>query len=146
MSKVVKCTESPRRRTAKVVTQSNHDGGLIPSELSEYADKPLYILIALWALQQKSWIGHRQISAAFSITERRASFQLSYILRKKEIIQCQTRKIKVSGTRRLSHQIFIEQVSFSGMAANTTGTEKLSCPYRKQLGDEPGLSITQAIV
>jgi len=99
----------------KVVKQSNHDGGRIPSELSEYADKPLYVLIALWGMRQKTWIGHKQVSTIFAITERRASFQLSYILRKKETIQCQTRKVKIHGEHRLCHQIKIEQVNFNGI-------------------------------
>lgn len=37
-----------RKKTA----QSNHDTFIIPSSLQQYADEPLYILIALWAQQQ----------------------------------------------------------------------------------------------
>lgn len=134
MSKVENVT-SPDKGTAKVVKQSNHDGGRVPVELSEYADQPLYILIALWGLMQKTWIGHKQVSAVFAITERRASFQLSYILRKTEIIQCQTRKVKTQGTRRLCHQIKIEEVRLSGSAEKVSKEKPLSEIYRKGKGD-----------
>ncbi|WP_338492737.1 CaiF/GrlA family transcriptional regulator [Erwinia aphidicola] len=82
----------------------------MPDELSEYADKPLYILIALWCCRQKSWVGRKQISAAFAITERRASFQISYILRKTAIVRIQARKTKAEGSRHRCHEIFIEHV------------------------------------
>lgn len=110
MSNVDKKSNNSPEGTLKVVKQRNHDGGRIPPELKEYADRPLYVLIALWGLMKKEWIGHKQISSVFSITERRASFQLSYILRKKELIHCQTRKIRVEGVRRPCHQIKVEQV------------------------------------
>lgn len=105
---------SPHKGTAMVVKQSNHDGGRVPEELNEYADQPLYVLIALWGLMQKKWIGHKQVSTVFAITERRASFQLSYILRKTDVINCQTRKVKSQGTRRLCHQIKVENVILPG--------------------------------
>lgn len=136
MSKVEKSITSSLKGTAKVVKQRNHDGGRVPPELSGYADQPLYILIALWGIQQKTWIGHKQVSAAFSITERRASFQLSYILRKKEIIQCQTRKVKMPDTRRLCHQVMIEQVHFSGVTVKASQSEKKSSTYRKHSNEK----------
>lgn len=131
MSKVENSVTSSPKGTAKVVKQSNHDGGRVPPELSEYADRPLYVLIALWGLMQKTWIGHKQISTVFAITERRASFQLSYILRKKETIQCQSRKVKVSGARRLCHQVKIEQVSLSGSLELTSKSDSSASLYRK---------------
>ena len=106
-------TGSSPQDIIKVVRQSNHDSAKIPTELSKYADKPLYILIALWGMMQRDWIGNQQVSAAFAITERRASFQISYILRKKEQIRCQCRKVKVLGSQRLCHQIKVEQVNIS---------------------------------
>lgn len=99
---------------AKVVKQKNHDGGRIPPELSAYAEQPLYILIALWCWQQKTWVGQKQISMKFAITERRASFQISYILRKKECVHSLTRKVKHEGTRRLCREIWIEEVMLAG--------------------------------
>lgn len=113
MKKIVAYENKQQEKLAKVVVQRNHDGGRIPEELSEYADRPLYILIALWCCRQKTWIDRKQISAAFAITERRASFQISYIIRKNEIVRCQTRKIKAPGARHLCHEIFIEHVFLS---------------------------------
>lgn len=110
MKKITAYAEKKQTGIHKVVAQSNHDGGRIPEELSEHADRPLYILIALWCCRQKSWVGSKQISAAFAITERRASFQISYILRKSETIRCQTRKIKTAGSRHLCQELFIEHV------------------------------------
>lgn len=143
MNKVEKSTVSSKG-TVKVVKQSNHDGARVPPELEEYIDQPLYVLIALWGLQQKEWIGHKQVSAAFSITERRASFQLSYILRKKETIKCQARKIKVSGARRLCHQIMVEQVNLSGTAINAAQTERASYAFRKRSKEESCVTTTHA--
>lgn len=110
MKNIAVCAEKKQNGTSKIVRQSNHDGGRVPDELSEYADRPLYILIALWCCRQKSWVGRKQISAAFAITERRASFQISYILRKTAIILSQTRKTKAEGSRHRCHEIFIEHV------------------------------------
>lgn len=127
----VKNVTSPRNGTAKIVKQSNHDGGRIPDELSEHADQPLYVLIALWGMMQKTWIGHKQISSAFAITERRASFQLSYILRKPDVIICQTRKVKVQGARRLCHQIKVEEVRISDSTEKISKVKTQSSIYRQ---------------
>jgi len=134
MSRVKNVTSS-RNGTAKIVKQSNHDGGRIPDELSEYADKPLYVLIALWGLMQKTWIGHKQVSSAFAITERRASFQLSYILRKTEVIVCQTRKVKVQGARRLCHQIKVEEVRISDATEKILKVRTPQSIYRQNKGE-----------
>lgn len=126
---------SPDKGTTKVVKQSNHDGGRIPPELSEYADQPLYVLIALWGLMQKAWIGHKQVSTVFAITERRASFQLSYILRKTEVIICQTRKVKAQGTRRLCHQIKVEDVRIAGTTEKVSKVKAQSGIYHQTKGE-----------
>ena len=128
---------SPDKGTTKVVKQSNHDGGRVPAELSEHADQPLYVLIALWGLMQKTWIGHKQVSEIFAITERRASFQLSYILRKTDVIICQTRKVKAPGTRRLSHQIKVEEVRISGETEKISKIKKQSSVYRQARSECP---------
>lgn len=125
----------PDKGTTKVVKQSNHDGGRVPAELSEYADQPLYVLIALWGLMQKTWIGHKQVSEVFAITDRRASFQLSYILRKTDVIICQTRKVKAQGTRRLCHQIKVEEVRIAGTAEKTSKVKTQSGIYHQTKGE-----------
>lgn len=126
MKKTVSYTDKRQEKLAKVVVQRNHDGGRIPEELSEYADKPLYILIALWCSRQKEWINRKKISTVFGITERRASFQLSYIISKSDIIRCQTRKIKAPGSRQLCHEILIEHVFLSLDSQRHTGCKRRS--------------------
>lgn len=132
MKKIVAYENKQQERLTKVVVQSNHDGGRIPEELSEYADRPLYILIALWCCRQKTWIDRKQISAAFAITERRASFQISYIIRKNEIIRCQTRKTKAPGSRHLCHEIFIEHVFLSPEREKKNLHNNASCKRRSR--------------
>ncbi|WP_380182453.1 CaiF/GrlA family transcriptional regulator [Kalamiella sp. sgz302252] len=94
----------------KAVKQRNHDGANVPPSLQEYADQPLYVLIAMWCMQQNDWVDREQISDAFAITERRASFQISYILRHAERIQCLTRKVKTEQTGRYRQQLKVQRV------------------------------------
>lgn len=99
-------------RIAKVVKQRNHDGGHIPSGLAKYAGQPLYMLIALWCWKQKRWVDHKTISAVFGITERRASFQLSYLTQKSDRIQLQVRMAKAEGAQRVYREIWVERVKW----------------------------------
>ncbi|EAA6553379.1 hypothetical protein DLB95_25555 [Salmonella enterica subsp. diarizonae] len=39
----------------------------MPPSLQQYADEPLYILIALWAQQRGDWISRTDISETFGI-------------------------------------------------------------------------------
>lgn len=59
--------------------QTNHDTCFIPESVRQYAGEPLYILVAHWCLQQRDWIQRNQISGAFHITARRASYLMSYL-------------------------------------------------------------------
>lgn len=107
----------------KIIKQRNHDTAQVPKSLEEYADKPLYILIALWCRQQKKWIDRQQISNAFAITERRATFQISYILRHSEIVKCQSRKARRDKTGRIRLQINVQRVE---LIRPSRKTEKIS--------------------
>ncbi|EDM3692592.1 CaiF/GrlA family transcriptional regulator [Salmonella enterica subsp. enterica serovar Infantis] len=71
--------------------QSNHDEYIIPQSMEPWSGEPLYLLVARWCLQQNRWINRNDIAVAFHLTERRASFQLSYISRKKARVVCRTR-------------------------------------------------------
>lgn len=97
-------------RITKVVQQRNHDGGRIPPELAEFSGQPLYILIALWCWKQKRWVDNKTISAVFEITERRASFQVSYLMRKTDRILLQVRKVKPEGAQRGYREIWVNRV------------------------------------
>ncbi len=94
----------------KAVKQRNHDSANVPLSLQSHADKPLYILIALWCSQQNDWVDRQQISDVFAITERRASFQISYILRHNERIECLTRKTRMQNTGRYRQQLKVQRV------------------------------------
>ncbi|WP_338558192.1 CaiF/GrlA family transcriptional regulator [Erwinia sp. E_sp_B04_7] len=102
----------------KIVKQRNHDSAMIPAGLQEHADKPLYMLIALWCCRQKTWIDRQQISDAFAITERRATFQITYILRHNKRINCQSRKIRGEQTGRIRLQINVQKVDLDRRLKN----------------------------
>lgn len=94
----------------KKVKQSNHDIYTIPSGMEAWADEPLYLVVARWGEQQKRWINRNDIAAVFHIPERRASFQLSYISRKKERVECRTRYVAVADCGRRRIEIFIDRI------------------------------------
>lgn len=94
----------------KKVKQSNHDVYTIPSCMAAWADEPIYLVIARWGMQQSRWINRRDIAAVFHMPDRRASFQLSYISRKKERVACRTRYVPVEGGGRQRVEIFIDYI------------------------------------
>ncbi|ECD6344322.1 CaiF/GrlA family transcriptional regulator [Salmonella enterica subsp. enterica serovar Newport] len=94
----------------KKVTQSNHDVYTIPSCMAEWADEPLYLVVARWGLYQQKWINRNEIAEVFHMQGRRASFQLSYISRKKERVVCRTRHVPAEGGGRQRVEIFIDDI------------------------------------
>ncbi|HIB1520111.1 TPA: CaiF/GrlA family transcriptional regulator, partial [Salmonella enterica subsp. enterica serovar Muenchen] len=62
--------------------QANHDACYIPECVRQHNGEPLYILVAHWCLQQQDWVQRSQISEAFHITARRASYLMSYLRNK----------------------------------------------------------------
>ncbi|EDW1486795.1 CaiF/GrlA family transcriptional regulator [Salmonella enterica subsp. enterica] len=62
--------------------QTNHDTCFIPEGVRQYAGEPLYIIVAHWCLLQQNWVQRNQISEAFHITARRASYLISYLRNK----------------------------------------------------------------
>ncbi|EAQ5054777.1 CaiF/GrlA family transcriptional regulator [Salmonella enterica] len=92
----------------KKVKQSNHDVYTIPSCVAPWADEPLYLVISRWGMMQKKWINRNDIAAVFHIPVRRASFQLSYISRKKKRVVCRTRYVPAEGGGRKRVEIFID--------------------------------------
>ncbi|HDC2548475.1 TPA: CaiF/GrlA family transcriptional regulator, partial [Salmonella enterica] len=59
--------------------QTNHDACFIPESVRRYAGEPLYIIVAHWCLLQQDWVQRNQISEAFHITARRASYLIAYL-------------------------------------------------------------------
>lgn len=104
--------KQPEKKVAgkKKVTQSNHDVYTIPPCLAEWVDEPLYMVVARWGLQQKKWINRNDIAEVFLMPDRRASFQLSYISRKKERVACRTRYVQAERGGRHRVEIFIDYI------------------------------------
>lgn len=94
----------------KTVSQKNHDVFVVPLEVILWAEQPLYLLIARWCLLQKAWIGRKQIAQAFHITERRASYQLTYITRKPELIRCQLRRVGNGRALNSSYEVWVHEL------------------------------------
>ncbi|EAW1288063.1 CaiF/GrlA family transcriptional regulator [Salmonella enterica subsp. enterica] len=72
-------------------SQKNHDICLIPESVSQYIGEPLHIIVAYWCIQQQGWVQRNQISEAFRITERRASYLMTYIRNKSRRVVCEYR-------------------------------------------------------
>ncbi|ASD99226.1 TPA: CaiF/GrlA family transcriptional regulator [Salmonella enterica] len=96
----------------KTLKQSNHESTIIPESVSQYNDQPLYIIIALWCLQQKRWINRNDIAQAFYMTARRASFQLSYITKKPKRIffRFRQKEITKKKNRSICNEIWVEKI------------------------------------
>ncbi|EHF6859219.1 CaiF/GrlA family transcriptional regulator [Salmonella enterica subsp. enterica serovar Panama] len=72
--------------------QTNHDACFIPECVRQYNGEPLYILVAHWCLLQQNWVQRSQISEAFHITARRASYLMSYLRNKASRVVCVCRR------------------------------------------------------
>ncbi|ECG8633885.1 CaiF/GrlA family transcriptional regulator [Salmonella enterica subsp. salamae] len=94
----------------KKVKQSNHSEYTLPSCMEPWAEEPLYLVVARWGLQQKRWINRNDIAAVFHIPNRQASFQLSYISRKKERVACRTRHASTESGGRKRVEVFIDHI------------------------------------
>ncbi|EBQ9252262.1 CaiF/GrlA family transcriptional regulator [Salmonella enterica subsp. enterica serovar Newport] len=81
------CSDNTHEKKPYIITgndihypgQTNHDACFIPEGVRQYAGEPLYILVAHWCLQQQDWVQRNQISEAFHITARRASYLIAYL-------------------------------------------------------------------
>ncbi|ECG8596841.1 CaiF/GrlA family transcriptional regulator [Salmonella enterica subsp. salamae] len=101
--------------------QSNHDGYRLPDGLIAWQEEPLYLLVARWCRIQKGWVGRKEIALAFQITERRASFQVSYLTRKPDIICCEVRRVRNDGAPNSSYEVRVHDVCVpDGAAAKAT--------------------------
>ncbi|EPA7565955.1 CaiF/GrlA family transcriptional regulator, partial [Salmonella enterica subsp. enterica] len=103
------CT-GKEKKVLKKVTQGNHDEYIIPPCMVQWADEPLYMVVARWGMIQRRWINRNDITAVFHITARRASFQLLYISRKKDRVACRVRYMPAKGRGRQRVEIFIDYI------------------------------------
>ncbi|HCM1955423.1 TPA: CaiF/GrlA family transcriptional regulator [Salmonella enterica subsp. salamae serovar 9,46:z4,z24:z39:z42] len=144
-------------------SQSNHEEYIIPASMAPWAHEPLYLVIARWCSMQGRWINRNDIVRAFHMPERRASFQMSYISRKKDRVVCRVRTDDAGEARCLRNEIFVECILpaparrqscltrrktearvpgpssrrvGSGMSGNIGLWEKLLKAVREEAGDE----------
>ncbi|MDJ6852574.1 CaiF/GrlA family transcriptional regulator [Salmonella enterica] len=115
----------------KKTAQSNHDPFVIPASLQQYADEPLYILIALWCRQQNDWVSRMAISEAFGITDRRASFQMSYISRHKKRVASEVRIIRTDNSQRFYHEIRVTGAVLSGDTVRAVPVQPKKGPLKR---------------
>ncbi|EBH8655705.1 CaiF/GrlA family transcriptional regulator [Salmonella enterica] len=104
------------KRTTKKITapdndihypsQKNHDACFIPQCVRQYRGEPLYILVAYWCMKQKTWVQRNQISEAFHITARRASYLVSYLRTKATRVVCEWRATEfINNVRRFEIRV-----------------------------------------
>ncbi|EAA3226435.1 CaiF/GrlA family transcriptional regulator [Salmonella enterica subsp. enterica] len=86
--------------------QTNHDACYIPECVRQYSGEPLYIIVAHWCLQQQDWVQRGQISEAFHITARRASYLVSYLRNKASRVGCVCRRQTLSNKAQ-RYEIFV---------------------------------------
>ncbi|EDR9714028.1 TPA: CaiF/GrlA family transcriptional regulator [Salmonella enterica] len=89
--------------------QTNHDACYVPESVRQYASEPLYILVAHWCVQQQDWVQRNQISEAFHITARRASYLVAYLRNKARRVVCVCRH-QTLPNKALRHEIFVIRV------------------------------------
>ncbi|MCU6261854.1 CaiF/GrlA family transcriptional regulator [Escherichia coli] len=112
------CGEREVSYILKKGNQNNHEQYVIPPGMEMWANEPLYLLIARWCIFQKRWINRNDIAFAFHLTDRRASFQIYYILRKKSRIVSYVR----NNIRNNCNEIWVENIITA-----TYNTRKKTC-------------------
>ncbi|EAO0751923.1 CaiF/GrlA family transcriptional regulator [Salmonella enterica] len=90
--------------------QTNHCEYVLPDGMEAWANEPLYLVIARWCLLQRRWVNRNDIARAFHLPERRASYQLSYISRKKDRVVCRTRIGNSGELQHSCNEIWIESI------------------------------------
>ena len=91
-------------------SQSNHDEYVVPDCVASWADEPLYMLVSRWCMLQEKWLNRNDISEAFHMPLRRASYQLAYISRKKNRVVCKTRYGMNEENRNPRSEIWVERI------------------------------------
>ncbi|EBQ4753463.1 CaiF/GrlA family transcriptional regulator [Salmonella enterica subsp. enterica serovar Eastbourne] len=107
--------------------QSNHESCFIPAGIRQHTGKPLYILVAFWCLQQEGWVQRNQISEAFHITARRASYLMSYLREKTRLVNCKTRR------HTLSNNVYRYEIRVTAVAGDQE-QQPLSRQKREKTG------------
>ncbi|EII9658980.1 CaiF/GrlA family transcriptional regulator [Salmonella enterica] len=90
--------------------QNNHEGRYLPEGMEIYANCPFFIIVALWCLHRNTWVNRNDIARAFKLSDRKASFQLSYLMNKKHIIDSEIRKTRSEGSLTTCYEVRIINV------------------------------------
>ncbi|ECJ2445491.1 CaiF/GrlA family transcriptional regulator [Salmonella enterica subsp. diarizonae] len=93
----------------KILVQKNHEGCFLPKGMETCADMPVYMIVALWCLRKKSWVNRNDIARTFKINERKASFYLSYII-KKDNIKTEIRMVRNEGCPMRFYEVKVNDV------------------------------------
>ncbi|ECJ0148341.1 CaiF/GrlA family transcriptional regulator [Salmonella enterica subsp. enterica serovar Infantis] len=101
----------------KKPAQNNHEGCYIPGGMEMYADQPIYIIVALWCLHRNTWVNRNDIARAFRLSERKASFQLSYLIKKSHIIDSDVRKVRSEHRSTTCYEVRVNSVSLPLVAS-----------------------------
>jgi len=98
---------SDRRKKGR---QSNHEEYLVPVSVLPWAKEPLYMLISRWSMHQERWVNRNDIAEAFHIPPRRASYQLAYISRKKDKVECRIRTNHAEDNHHRRSEIWVDRI------------------------------------
>lgn len=110
--------------------QTNHDACYIPESVRQYASEPLYILVAHWCVQQQDWVQRNQISEAFHITARRASYLIAYLRNKAGRVVCECRaSVLTNNVSR--YEIYVTHVADSSPCRKTARSPAQSVARRR---------------
>ncbi|EBG0215838.1 CaiF/GrlA family transcriptional regulator [Salmonella enterica subsp. enterica serovar Louisiana] len=90
--------------------QNNYEGRYLPEGMEIYANCPFFIIVALWCLHRNTWVNRNDIARAFKLSDRKASFQLSYLMNKKHIIDSEIRKTRSEGSLTTCYEVRIINV------------------------------------
>ncbi|EBM3803546.1 CaiF/GrlA family transcriptional regulator [Salmonella enterica] len=90
--------------------KNNHKGRHLPEGMEIYANRPFFIIVALWCLHRNTWVNRNDIARAFKLSDRKASFQLSYLMNKKHIIDSEIRKTRSEGSLTTCYEVRIINV------------------------------------
>lgn len=131
--------EEPIPVMQKRLIQRNHEIYVIPRSVMPWAGEALYLLVARWCQQQAGWINRNDIARAFHLPVRRATFQLSYISRKKSRVKCQVRYQREAGEgKRQCAELLVEQVlpppDRQSAPRRNSASGKISGPVSSRVG------------
>ncbi len=114
-----------------------------------YADQPIYIIVALWCLHRNTWVNRNDIARAFRLSERKASFQLSYLIKKSHIIDSDVRKVRSEHRSTTCYEVRVNSVSLPLVASRRYKPSRRTDGNRRHQGWQcvtGGQGVTETVV